>query len=617
MKYKVISVNEVFLETIFRNMTDAISVCPITKDGMPGKFIFLNPAGETITGYTNKELLSLSPSDIISPELIGRLPARMMEIRNKKQICFDSIIIDSKKNPVQVHISASLFENGGQSYVIFSLRDISELRKTQEALKASRTNFEALFNHIPDGVYLLDVDGNFQSVNHVAYNCLGYMQEEMLKMNVADINHQLAPDTIQNIFDRLKTQDHYTINSIHTRRDGTTFPVEITVTQINQNGKPNLLAVVRDITERKEAEAKILATKAELSVLIENMHYGFAHHRMIFDNDGNAIDYEFRLTNPAFHKITGISNILIGSTVREVFPAGENENNKWIKIYSQVVKTGVPINIEEYDAQTGRWYSITAYRPKNDHFACIFDDITERKASERMRIQAEKDATVSHLTGGVAHDFNNILSIVIGYLEMSLDDIQADTSTHSNLQDALNASRNATELIRHLMEFSTERKEMIGVDVNLAIKGLKDMLKTPLKSIDSVTWPEQKTLPQIKSEKSKFMQLVMNLIINAIHAMEFTERKELRIDTNLVNVKDVDYIVITVSDTGKGIPEEVKNTMFKPYITTKPEGKGTGLGLFVVDTTVKEHGGFIECDSEVGIGTTFKIYLPASTETVE
>jgi PAS domain S-box-containing protein len=249
-----------------------------------------------------------------------------------------------------------------------------------------------------------------------------------------------------------------------------------------------------------------------------------------------------------------------------------------------------------------------------------FLDISERRNVEAQLRQAQKMDAIGQLAGGVAHDFNNLLMVISAYSELMLDALDDKNPLRRNAEEILTASRRAAELTKQLLAFSRKQLQALQqLDLNSVLAEIGRMLPHLIgEDIELVVSPG-KNLSRIKADAGQMEQILMNLAANARDAMP--EGGKLTIETTNVHIDDTyvqkqalmrpgDYVLLTVTDTGQGIPPEHVPHIFEPFYTTKPEGKGTGLGLATVYGIVKQTGGFIWLYTEAGLGTMFKIYLP-------
>jgi PAS domain S-box-containing protein len=248
-------------------------------------------------------------------------------------------------------------------------------------------------------------------------------------------------------------------------------------------------------------------------------------------------------------------------------------------------------------------------------------DVTERRRLEAQLIHAQKIESIGRLAGGVAHDFNNLLTVISGGLELSLTDLPPDHPIRAPLTGAANAAQSASALTRQLLAFS--RKEVIApkvLDLNEVVHRVERMLPRLMGEDIVLSTKCAKNLAPIRFDPTQVEQIIVNLAVNARDAMVTgghltIETSNVHLDAEYaahhVDVQPGDYVLLTVSDDGTGMSEEVRSHLFEPFFTTKDAGKGTGLGLAMVYGAVQQNGGRIEVCSEPGRGTTFKIYLPA------
>jgi signal transduction histidine kinase len=245
---------------------------------------------------------------------------------------------------------------------------------------------------------------------------------------------------------------------------------------------------------------------------------------------------------------------------------------------------------------------------------------TERKQLEAQFIEAQKMEVVGQLAGGVAHDFNNILGVIIGYGDLAKDALGPENPVHKHIEEILHAADRATGLTRQLLLFSRKQTvQPVVLDLNDAVENMKKMLRRLIdENIELVIVPG-KGIGRIKADAGHIGQVLMNLAVNARDAMP--NGGKLTIESNNVTLdesgarahpdaKPGSYVMLSIRDTGTGMTDEVKARLFEAFFTTKPKGKGTGLGLATCQTIVKQCGGFIEVQSEPGKGTAFRIYFP-------
>jgi PAS domain S-box-containing protein len=257
-------------------------------------------------------------------------------------------------------------------------------------------------------------------------------------------------------------------------------------------------------------------------------------------------------------------------------------------------------------------------------FNGLLHGIGEKKKLEQQMIQAQKMETVGQLAGGIAHDFNNLLTVINGYTGMRLSMTAPDDPAKADLEEIAKAGERATSLVQQLLVFSRKQvSQMKVINLNNLAQDMGKMLKRLTPESVTLIMVETPDLWSVNIDPSSFHQVITNLVVNASHAMPkggkiAIETKNIVLGLDYVkthqDVKPGEYVVLEVSDTGTGMTEEVKTHIFEPFFTTKEKGKGTGLGLSTVFGIVKQSNGSIEVYSEIGHGTTFKIYLPRAHE---
>ena len=254
-------------------------------------------------------------------------------------------------------------------------------------------------------------------------------------------------------------------------------------------------------------------------------------------------------------------------------------------------------------------------------------DITEQKNLQRQLLQAQKMEAIGTLAGGIAHDFNNLLTVVMGFSELLLAEKDQKHPEYADLQKIFHAARNGAELVQRLLMFSRKSEpKPVPMNLNKQIVQVEKLLRRTIPKMIDVKLELSADLPQINADPSQVEQVMMNLAVNARDAMP--DKGKLTLRTDIVTLDEEycrlhveanpgEYVVLEISDTGHGMDKETAEHIFEPFFTTKEMGRGTGLGLAMVYGIIKQHNGHITVYSEVGKGTTFRVYLPAIPAEVE
>lgn len=373
------------------------------------------------------------------------------------------------------------------------------------------------------------------------------------------------------------------------------------------------IIIAETLTIRKLSERQHLITTA-----IEEAGEG-----IMIANKNMTIEY----TNPAIARITGYrEDELIGKNLFSQIQSLELTETRWGDIREVIHGNAWSSNLRNKKKDGTEYLEHMTIIPVKDEngavkkFVAIRHDITKERQLEEQLLHAQKMEAVGQLASGIAHDFNNILTAIIGYAKLLQGSINKESPVIEYAEEILRAAKRAADLTQNLLTFS--RKQIIHlepVDLKEIIKGLQNLLSRIIgEDIELNTIFTDRDL-KIMADKGQIEQVLMNLATNAKDAMPeggilTIEAKAVEIDREYMKAHAVEktgmYALISVSDTGIGIDEETKKRLFEPFFTTKELGKGTGLGLSIIYGIIKQHNGFINVYSELGKGTTFKIYLP-------
>jgi nitrogen-specific signal transduction histidine kinase/FixJ family two-component response regulator len=257
----------------------------------------------------------------------------------------------------------------------------------------------------------------------------------------------------------------------------------------------------------------------------------------------------------------------------------------------------------------------------------MVEDITERRHMEAQFIEAQKMDVIGQLAAGVAHDFNNILAVILGYSDLLTAGLGLDNPLSKYAEEIRHSSERAARLTHQLLVFSRKQTvQPVVLDLNVVVRDLDKMLRRLINEHIEMTVVSEKEIGHIRADSGYIGQVVMNLVINARDAMPqggklTVTTSNVKLDENYArthkNAKPGNYVMLSVNDTGTGMTDEVKEHLFEAFFTTKPLGKGTGLGLATCQTIIEQCLGHISFSSEVGKGTTFRVYFPQVDEPLD
>ncbi|MEE9617186.1 MAG: PAS domain S-box protein, partial [Anaerolineae bacterium] len=494
-----------------------------------------------------------------------------------------------------------------------SLEDITERKRTEEELRLHA----AMMDNVAEGVYLIGLDGLLiKWTNERFTRMFGYDPGEMVEKQVDIVNaptERTPTETRISIVDVLKETGEWHGEVRNIKRDGTHFWCYANVSLFDhpEYGKV-IVSVHTDITERKRAEQGLSKERTLLKAIVDKIPVLLTR----YEPDTNML-----YLNKEFEKIVGwkTEEVKDIDLMEKVYP--DPDYRKQAMEYMQEAST----EWREFRVQSksgkivnSEWSNI---RLDDGTQVGIGIDITERKRVEKQLRQQGRLAAVGQLAAGIAHDFNNTMASIILYAQMMLRASDLSSRDRERLGTINQEARHAADLTQQILDFSRRSVlERRPLDLLPFLKELSKLLESTLPENIKIVLaygPDEYT---VNADPTRIQQAMMNLALNARDAMP--EGGELHIGLERIRVEDGqetvlpemeagEWVQVTVADTGTGIPPDALPHMFEPFFTTKPVGQGTGLGLAQVYGIVKQHGGEIDVESELGHGVTFVIYLPA------
>jgi two-component system, cell cycle sensor histidine kinase and response regulator CckA len=499
----------------------------------------------------------------------------------------------------------------------------TERKKTEEILRESEEKFSGAFQYASIGVALVSPDGHWLKVNQALCALVGYSEAELLTRTFQEITH---PDDLEADLEYMRQLLAGEIRSyqmekryVHARGHLVTILLNVSLVRDGQGQPCYFISQIQDITERKKTEESLrllnsAVEQSKESILITDAQLDLPGPKIIF-------------ANPAFTQMTGYPAAeAIGKTPR-ILQGPLTDKTVLSRLRQNLERgeafTGEAINYRKDGKEFNLEWQIAPLRNaagKITHYVAIQHDITGRKRLEAQLFQSQKLETVGKLAGGFAHEFNSILTAIIGQSELLLGDLPAGSPLTKNATEISKAAGRAAKLTRQLLAYG--RKQFLqptALDLNRIIASMEGMFQHLMSGNVDVRIVSAADLHAMKADAGQMEQVIMNMVINARDAMPnggklMLETANITFDEQSVGrypeLKPGDYVMLAISDSGTGMSEEVKARVFEPFFSTKSVGQGTGLGLSTCYGIIKQSGGHISVYSEQGRGTTFKIYLP-------
>ncbi len=514
-------------------------------------------------------------------------------------------------------------KDGALVGTVVTFLDITERKQAGEAIR----NLAAIVESSDDAIIGKTLDGTITTWNVGAERLYGWTSSEAIGQSVG---LQIPPDRrdeMRVIMEKIRRGESIKhLETVRLRKNGNRVEVSLTVSSIHGAAGEVVGAssIARDITERKRAEKELRKSEERFRRLFDSNTIGI----VIADLSGNSLE-----ANDVYLDMLGFTREeLLAGKIRwnELTP----EEHLWRdqNAVEQLQRTGVasPWEKELFRKDGSRvpvLIGIAMLKASEGSCIAYIVNLTERRRLEQQFLQAQKMEAVGKLAGGVAHDFNNLLTVILGYSDILAAKLRSKSLLFGELDEIRSAGERAASLTRQLLAFSRQQVlERKVLDVNDLISGIEKMLRRLIGEDVALVTVLSPALRHVFGDAGQLGQVIMNLAVNARDAMPrggrlTIETANVELDEAYahehVTVRPGSYVMIAISDDGGGMTAETLAHMFEPFFTTKGLGKGTGLGLATVYGIVKQSGGYIWVYSEVGKGTTFKVYLPPAGEVAD
>lgn len=593
-----------------------------------GKFQHVNNAWLRMHGYA-------SPDEVIGRQFtVSQVKADLQTAQEK----VDRLL---KGKPISSGVFTRRCKDGSIGYNIFSatpvfkgnevfglegfLIDITERLKQEGELKESEKKYRAILDNIEDGYYEVDIAGNLSFFNKSFSRILSYPAFELMGMNNRVFMDKENAKKVYQAFNRVFTtgEPFKAFDWELIKKDGTKCCIDSSVSLIRdvEGNVTGFRGIIRDISGRKKSDQDLKQSEQRLRTILQTTLNGF----WLIDMQGRFID-----VNDAYCTMSGYTrDELLELSIPDI-EALENEHEVASHM-QRIIQQGWDRFETRHRRKDGEFIDVEMNVKYLDFdgglCVCFCHDITSRKQMERERQklesqlrQAQKMEAVGRLAGGVAHDFNNMLSVILGYCEISISKLHPADPLYPDIQEIHGAAQRSAELTRQLLAFS--RKQIIApkiIELNTQMKGMERLLKRIIGEDIDLKFNLSQDLWPLFLDPSQVDQAVANLAVNSRDAMP--DGGMLTVETCNVAFDEAycqahsgflpgDYVLLAVSDSGYGMDKETLEHVFEPFFTTKSDGKGTGLGLATVYGIVKQNNGFINIYSEPGQGTAVRLYFP-------
>lgn len=482
-------------------------------------------------------------------------------------------------------------------------------------LQLSEQRLRALFDrhHAP----MLQIDpvvGRILDANDAAARFYGWEREELRQKTIQEIN-QLSPKEVDAEMARAAAEQRNHFVFPHRRADGEVRIVEVHSTPIESAGGTVLFSIVHDVTAKDRAER---ALQAEHELLVK-VAASYPSYVSLIESDFTAGFTSGR----AFARRGLDPSSFVGLSLEQVF--GEQADT--VRAHYERAFDGEEVVFDLVVGEEHQHYTVVPIEEDGQvrRILAVVEDRSRLYALEEQLRQSQKMEAIGTLAGGIAHDFNNILAAIMGHAELALEESDVAETVQTDLQQILSASKRAKDLVQQILLFSRKETGLLRpLEIHGVVQEAVKLLRGTIPATVSIQEEIDESCGVVEADATQLVQVVVNLATNAHHAMRpkggcltvrlHREDLEAARSETLVGLAPGPHVVLEVCDTGSGIEATELQRIFEPFYTSKAPGQGTGMGLAVVHGIVSAHGGAIEVDSQLGVGSTFRVWLPSHAE---
>ncbi len=605
--------------TLVENLNDVIFAVDTR-----GILTYISPTIERFSARRASELTGLSFGTYLHPDDLPALEATFAQALAGQPAAAEFRIFPDQGSVLHVHVSCRPLLEGEQVRGITGvITDVTRQREALEALAESEERFRMIFNSLNDALFLHDPEtGAILDVNAKMCEMFGYTREEAMALTLEDLGVGEPPysrDEAMGWIMRARQDGPQLFEWITRRRDGAPFWIEVNMRSASIGGKESILVVVRDVTERKEAERALSESEEKYRTILTRIEDGYFE-----------VDTQGALTfcNPSLGRIlANEGRSMMGQRLQDFMDPSTAV--RFSEDLGHISRTGLITKLYDWVFLTPageRVFAEASVSPLEDPpgFRGIVRDVTQRKRLETQLLHAQTMEAIGTLAGGIAHDFNNLLMGIQGYTSLILLDADAAHPHHEKLMSIEELVKSGAGLTKQLLGFARGGQyEVRPTDLNALIEKSIAVFGRTKKDVIIHTHFEA-TLWTVEVDQNQMEQVILNLFVNAWHAMPgggelSIETLNVTLDEHYTRPHHIDpgpFVKFAVTDTGVGMDARTRERIFEPFFTTREKGRGTGLGLASVYGTIKAHGGLVNVYSEEGHGSTFTIYLPASSKAI-
>jgi PAS domain S-box-containing protein len=608
------------LKTTLNSIGDAV----ITTDEK-GNITRMNPVAETLTGWSLLEAkkqplhVIFSIMDVSTRKMVKNPVEKVLKTGETVYLSNHTTLISKDGTEYQIADSAAPIRDGDGAILgmVLVFNDVTEQYKLRQAASRNRKHLQAIMDYSPAIIYVKDVKGRFTFVNKKFEKLHNIERKKMIGFTEKEIFPNHVTQILQsNDSDIFESEQSVEVEEFIPQEDGVHTYVSVKFLISGDTERENTVcSISTDITERKKMENMLRENAQRFELWKESNFIGILHTW----SDGRIIEANQMMLD------------MLGYTKKELLAGGID----WLKltpeeyapldqkaiVEAQVKGFWTPFE-KEYFHKDGHRIPIliggSKYRDDSDEFIVFIIDLSERNQQEEKLRRSQKMDALGKLTGGIAHDYNNMLGVILGFAELLERSLSEQPKLEQFCQKIIHAGERSADLTKKLLAFSSKRSvNLKPVNINELLRDEQQMMEKTLTARIALKHQLSDDLWPVKLDSGDFEDMVINLSINAMHAIKDTGRLTIETcnehisdaDAKISQVEAGDYVLLSLSDTGCGMSKETVAKIFDPFFSTKGE-KGTGLGLSQVYSFVERSGGVVNVYSELDVGTRFSFYFP-------